>query len=89
MLTLVILNNQSVYLFLLLFFLLLLLVFLRYSPDCPGTCSVVQAGLKSRDSPASTSQVLGLKECATTWHIDQVFKNSCQLSKFSPVTYDF
>ena len=33
------------------------------SPDCPH--SIDQAGLKFRDLPASTSQVLELKECAT------------------------
>ena len=31
------------------------------SPDCPGTCSADQAGLKLGDPPASASQVLGLK----------------------------
>jgi hypothetical protein len=38
----------------------------RCSPGCPGTHSVDQAGLKIRDLPASASQVLGLKVCATT-----------------------
>jgi hypothetical protein len=36
------------------------------SPGCPGTHSVDQAGLKFRNSPASASQVLGLKACAAT-----------------------
>jgi hypothetical protein len=36
------------------------------SPGCPGTHSVDQAGLKLRNPPAIASQVLGLKECATT-----------------------
>jgi hypothetical protein len=36
------------------------------SPGCPGTHSVDQAGLELRDPPASASQVLGLKACATT-----------------------
>jgi hypothetical protein len=36
------------------------------SPGCPGTHSVDQAGLKLRNLPASASQVLGLKVCATT-----------------------
>jgi hypothetical protein len=36
------------------------------SPGCPGTHSVDQAGLKLRNLPASASQVLGLKACATT-----------------------
>jgi hypothetical protein len=33
------------------------------SPGYPGTCFVDQAGLKLRDLPASTSQVLELKVC--------------------------
>jgi hypothetical protein len=36
------------------------------SPGYPGTHSVVQAGLELRNPPASASQVLGLKVCATT-----------------------
>jgi hypothetical protein len=36
------------------------------SPGCPGTHSVDETGLKLRNPPASTSQVLGLKACATT-----------------------
>jgi hypothetical protein len=36
-----------------------------YSPDCPGT-HLDQAGLKLRNLPASASQVLGSKVCATT-----------------------
>jgi hypothetical protein len=40
-------------------------VFLR-SLGCPGTHSVDQAGLELRNPPASASQVLGLKACATT-----------------------
>jgi hypothetical protein len=35
-----------------------------YSPGCPGTHSVDQAGLELRNLPAS--QVLGLKVCTTT-----------------------
>jgi hypothetical protein len=43
--------------------------FLLYSLGCPGTHSVDQAGLELRNPPASASQVLGLKACATTaWH---------------------
>ena len=41
-----------------------------YSPGCPGTHFVDQAGLELRNSPASASQVLGLKACATTPGID-------------------
>jgi hypothetical protein len=37
-----------------------------YSSGYPGTHSVDQAGLKLRNLPASASQVLGLKACATT-----------------------
>jgi hypothetical protein len=37
------------------------------SPDCPGTHFVDQAGLDElRNPPASASQVLELKTCATT-----------------------
>jgi hypothetical protein len=36
------------------------------SPGCLGTHSVDQAGLQLRNLPASASQVLGLKSCATT-----------------------
>jgi hypothetical protein len=36
------------------------------SPGCPGTHSVEKAGLELRNPPASASQVLGLKACATT-----------------------
>jgi hypothetical protein len=38
-----------------------------YNLGCSGTHSVDQAGLELRDPPASASQVLGLKVCATTW----------------------
>jgi hypothetical protein len=38
----------------------------QYSPGCPGIHFVEQAGLELRNSPASASQVLGLKVCATT-----------------------
>jgi hypothetical protein len=36
-----------------------------YSPGCPGTYFVDQAGLELKNPPASASQVLGLKACAT------------------------
>jgi hypothetical protein len=41
-----------------------------YSSGCPGTHFVDQAVLEPRNPPASASQVLGLKACATTpgWH---------------------
>jgi hypothetical protein len=37
-----------------------------YSPGCPGTHFADQAGLELRNPPASASQVLELKACATT-----------------------
>ena len=37
-----------------------------YSPSCPETHSVGQAGLELRNLPASASQIQGLKACATT-----------------------
>jgi hypothetical protein len=46
-----------------------------YSPGCPGTHSVDQAGLELRKLPASTSQVLGLKACTTTARPHGVFRN--------------
>jgi hypothetical protein len=36
-----------------------------YSPGCPGTHFVVQAGLELRNPPASACRVLRLKACAT------------------------
>ena len=44
-----------------------------YSPGCPGTHSVEQAGLELRNPPASASQVLGSKACATTTRLSSVF----------------
>jgi hypothetical protein len=44
------------------------------SPGCPGTHSVDQAGLELRNLPASASQVLGLKACATMLGGLAVFK---------------
>jgi hypothetical protein len=44
-----------------------------YSPGCPGTHFVDQAGLELRNLPASASRVLGLKACATTaWPISLI-----------------
>jgi hypothetical protein len=37
-----------------------------YSPGCPDTHFVDQAGLELRNPPASASWVLGLKACTTT-----------------------
>jgi hypothetical protein len=44
------------------------------SPGCSGTHSVNQAGLKLWNPPASASQMLGLKVCATTTWLGH-FKN--------------
>ena len=46
---------------------------------CPGTLSVDQAGLELRNLPASASQVLGLKVCATTVWLS--FFKSVQIHK--------
>ena len=43
------------------------------SPGCPGTQSVDQAGLELRNPPASASQVLGLKVCATIIRLQTLF----------------
>jgi hypothetical protein len=44
-----------------------------YSPGCPGTYFVDQAGLDLRNPPASASQVLGLKMCSTTTRLKLYF----------------
>jgi hypothetical protein len=53
-----------------LFFVFFILVFRDrvslYSGGCPGTHFVDQANLELRNTPASGSQVLELKVCATT-----------------------
>jgi hypothetical protein len=41
-------------------------LFSGFSPGCPGTHFVDQAGLELRNLPDSASQVLGLKVCTTT-----------------------
>jgi hypothetical protein len=46
-----------------------------YSPGCPGTHFVDQAGLELRNLPASASQVLRLKACATSHGTLNHFKN--------------
>jgi hypothetical protein len=52
--------------------------FLLYSPGCPGTHFVDQAGLELRNLPASASRVLGLKACATMPGYYMVFDKSSQ-----------
>jgi hypothetical protein len=62
--------DYFIYLLIVCLFVCLFVCFLRQgffvSPGCPGTHSVDQAGLELRNPPASDSQVLGLKGCATT-----------------------
>jgi hypothetical protein len=61
---------KDFFLFFLFFFFFVFLFFRDrvslYSPGCPGTHFVDQTGLQLRNPPASASQVLGLKACATT-----------------------
>ena len=45
-----------------------------YSPGCPGTHFVDQAGLELRNPPASAFRVLGLKACTTTPGSLYIFK---------------
>jgi hypothetical protein len=47
-----------------------------YSPGCPGTHFVDQAGLKLRNPPASASGVLGLKACTTMPGLSELFLRS-------------
>ena len=67
---LIFLKNQ---LLVLLIFVVVVVVFVvfqdrvsLYSPGCPGTHFVDQAGLELRNLPASASRVQGLKASATT-----------------------
>ena len=62
-----------------------------YSPGCPGTNFLDQAGLELRNPPANASRVLGLKACATTAWLTLAFllltcfwiQSSCQVCVFS------
>jgi hypothetical protein len=62
---------QFLFLFILFYLFIYLFIYLGdrvslYSPGCPGTHFVDQAGLELRNPPASASRALGLKACATT-----------------------
>jgi hypothetical protein len=57
--------SNLIYLFIYLFYFVFRDRVSLYSPGCPGTHSVDQAGLELRNPPASASPVLGLKACAT------------------------
>ena len=72
------LKQQSIlFLFFGVFFVLVwFLVFFKTGFLCPGTHSADQAGLKLRNPPASASQVLGLKACATTTQPSLFFKGT-------------
>jgi hypothetical protein len=50
-----------------------------YSPGCPGTHFVDQAGLELRNPPASASEVLGLKACTTTPGAPPFFNHTVKL----------
>lgn len=53
-----------------------------WSPDCPGTLYVAQAGLKLQDPSTSTSPVWELKACATMpSHHSQLIRHAVQLHK--------
>jgi hypothetical protein len=54
-----------------------------YSPGCPGTHVVEQAGLELRNPPASASWMLGLKACATTaqWKLFLMSRIICCVEK--------
>jgi hypothetical protein len=53
------------------------------SPGCPGPHFVDQAGLELRNPPASASQVLGLKACATTaGHIHDILSSKISFKIF-------
>jgi hypothetical protein len=60
-----------------------------YSPGCPGTHFVDQAGLELRNPPASVSQVLGLKACATMPSFSYLFnihpRPTCPATAQSPL----
>jgi hypothetical protein len=51
------------------------------SPGFPGTHFVEQAGLELRNSPASASQVLGLKACATTAQLKVYFFSGVKMPR--------
>ena len=48
-----------------------------YILGCPGTHSVDQASLELRNPPAPTSQMLGLKVCATTLESSNSLREFC------------
>ena len=58
------------------------------SLGCPGTHSVDQVGLELRNPPASVSQMLGLKVCATVPSFLFKVRKSCSGLEFcSPILY--
>jgi hypothetical protein len=81
-------NSFFLFFFFVCLFVFLFFVFLFFetgflcSPGCPGTHFVDQAGLELRNPPASVSQVLGLKACATTPGLEILTKT--MLLSFGP-----
>ena len=75
-------QNTLILLFSALFLFVFVFVFWdrvsQCSPACPGTHSVDQPGLELRNLPASASQVLGLKACATTARLSYLFLSIIQ-----------
>ena len=68
-------------------FVLFVLVFRdRLFPCSPGTHSVDQAGFELRNPPASASQVLELKACATTARLPSNFLRAAEMSTVEEVT---
>jgi hypothetical protein len=62
-------------------------------PGCPGTHSVDQAGLELRNSPASASQVLGLKACTTMpglypWFLDLLLPSQSDRQGWTILAHD-
>jgi hypothetical protein len=79
-------NDAYVWFFFFVFFFFFGLVFrgrvFLCHPGCPGTHFVDQAGLELRNPPASASQVLGLKACATMPGWPETFIGSSTSLKF-------
>jgi hypothetical protein len=78
-------TTATLFLFLFCLFVCLFVLVFRdrvslYSPGCPGTHSVDQAGLELRNPPASASQVL-----ATLIKENILIEAGLQFQRFSPL----
>jgi hypothetical protein len=60
-----------------------------YSPGCPGTHFVDQAGLELRNPPTSASWVLGLKACAATPGLLHVFYQNKKQPGYRALKYQY